>query len=534
MTKKQKAVIDIFNLFKKSVSLDSAKRAVSKKYGFQFLKNTELLKIYHKMVKNKTLPNNNRFEEFLITKPIRSLSGIINISVLTKPYPCPGRCIYCPREKGIPQSYLPEEPAVQRAILSGFNPGKQIKNRVESLRLAGHPIDKIELRIIGGTWSYYPDKYKIWFIKECFREINNSKANRSNLSSNKSALLEELKEEQKKNEKAKQKIIGITIETRPDYISKKEIKLMRVLGITRVELGVQSIYDDVLKANKRGHLVEKTIKATKLLRENGFKILYQMMPNLYGSNKQKDEKMFSELFSNQNFMPDLLKIYPLAVVKEAPMYKSLYLQKKYKPYSRKELVDLLIKIKLKVPYWCRIQRIIRDIPSKNIVSGGAKTSNLREIVQKKMKENNLFCKCIRCREVKEKENKRDSLSLFRENYAANGGKEIFLSFETKDRKKLYGILRLRLNKEKNDIFPLLSNAAIIREVHVYGKSVPTEKNIKKAQNRGIGKKLIRKAEQIARKENFSKIAIISGVGVRNYYRKLGYRLKETYMVKRLD
>ena len=530
---KEKLIIDLFGLFRdKKLEINSAKRILAKKYKIGFLKNTELLKIYHNLIENKILPKDKNFQQFLITKPIRSLSGIINISVLTKPYPCPGKCIYCPKEKGLPQSYLRGEPAVQRAILSRFSPALQIKNRLKSLEKTGHPTDKIELRIIGGTWSYYPEEYKFWFIKECFRAVNSSLQNNSPANSCFDKILKELLIEQRKNEHSKRKIVGITIETRPDYINEKEIKEMRILGITRVEIGVQSVYDDILDLNKRGHSVKETIKATRLLKKNGFKVLYQMMLNLPGSNKKTDEKMFSELFSNQDFMPDLLKIYPLALVKNAPIYK-LYLSGKYKPYNKKELISLLIRIKQKVPYWCRIQRIIRDIPSEKIIEGGAKISNLREIVQGEMKKRGLFCRCIRCREIGEGKNKKD-IFLFREEYFASGGKEIFLSIETKDRKKLYGILRLRIdNNDDNKFFRALKGSAIIREIHIYGKTTPTGQKGINIQHRGLGKKLIKEAEKTAEENGFKKITVIAGIGTRNYYRKLSYRLKETYMVKRL-
>jgi len=348
---------------------------------------------------------------------------------------------------------------------------------------------------------------------------------------------ETLEESQKKNEKAKCRIIGITVETRPDYIDFKEIRRMRRLEITRVELGVQSIYDDILKLNKRGHNVQSIIKTTKLLKDAGFKVSYQIMPNLPGSDFKRDIKMFQELFSNPDFQPDLLKIYPLALVKQSPLYK-WYQQGKYKPYSKKRLIKLLIEIKKKIPYYCRIQRVVRDIPSKDIVEGGAKISNLREVVQKEMAERGLKCKCIRCREIKENYNPKEKLYLFRKDYNASGGKEIFLSFENKKRDKLYALLRLRLPQyDKNrprHVLAGLKESAIIREVHTYGQMIPVGQKSLSVQHKGLGKKLIKEAEKIAKKEfGFKKVAVISGVGVRDYYRKLGYRLKDTYMLKKI-
>ena len=288
-----------------------------------------------------------------------------------------------------------------------------------------------------------------------------------------------------------------------------------------VELGVQSIYDNVLKLNKRGHGVKEIIEATRLLKDAGFKVLYQMMPNLPGSSPSRDLKMFGELFSDARFKPDLLKIYPCALIKEAPLYK-LWRGEKYKPYAEKQLINLVRSIKKIIPYYVRIQRIARDIPAHSIVAGPAKISNLRQMVTGN-------CKCIRCREVKADYEPKEKLNLFRQNYNASGGKEIFLTFENKGRTKLYSLLRLRITSQ---------NTAIIRELHTYGQLHPLNNGsrtpIISPQHKGLGRKLMKEAEKIAKKESgVKKIAVISGVGARSYYRKLGYRLKDTYMVKNL-
>jgi elongator complex protein 3 len=524
--------------------LDMLRRKIAKEFKISTPSNVELLKAYHKLVKNKSIKPNKNLEIFLRKRKIRSLSGIVNISVLTKPYPCPGKCIYCPSQRGIPKSYLKKEPAVQRAILTNFEPCLQVQTRLKSLKKTGHPIDKIELRIIGGTWSYYPKNYQTWFIKECFRACNDFPKNRKegdpiSFRKRKASLLKL----QKENEKAKQRLVGITIETRPDFINESEIKRMRKLGITRVELGVQSIYNNVLKLNKRGHKVEATIKATKLLKNAGFKVSYQIMPNLPGSDFKRDIKMFKEIFSNSDFQPDLLKIYPLALVKESPLYK-WYLRGKFKPYSKKKLIKLLVEIKKQIPYYCRIQRIIRDIPSEDVIEGGVKISNLREVVQKEMKKQGSKCKCIRCREVKENYNPREKLYLFRQDYDASDGKEIFLSYESKNQEQLYSLLRLRIPsqifKEEKHFLPVLQNSAIIREVHTYGQLHPLGKlirgraSVSSPQHKGMGKKLIKEAEKIAKKEfNIKKMTVISGIGVRDYFSKLKYRLRNTYMVKQI-
>jgi len=409
-----------------------------------------------------------------------------------------------------------------RAISNQFDPYQQVKARLEALKNAGHPTDKIELIIIGGTWSFLPKKYQTWFIKRCFQACNeNSKA-------------KTLKKVQKINERAKSRIVGITIETRPDFINEKEIKRLRKLGVTRVELGVQSTEDEVLKLNNRGHQLKDTILATRLLKDAGFKICYHLMPNLPGSNLKKDEKMFRELFSNPDFCPDYLKIYPCLVLKEAPLYK-LWKERKYRPYSIKKLINLLKKIKKIIPYWVRIQRLIRDIPSPSIVAG-CKVSNLRQILANLSKKEGWRCRCIRCREVKENYNPKEKLYLFKEDYPASGGKEIFLSLESKDRKRLYSLLRLRIpGKKFLPIFKVLKEAALIRELHTYGKVHPLGKQkLILPQHRGLGKKLIKLAEKIAKNEfGLNKIAVISGVGVRDYYRRLGYRLRETYLIKKI-
>ncbi|MDP2910226.1 MAG: tRNA uridine(34) 5-carboxymethylaminomethyl modification radical SAM/GNAT enzyme Elp3 [bacterium] len=531
--------------------LDSAKRKIAKKFKITIPSNVNLLKAYHNLVQNKRIKKNKTLEIILIKRRVRSLSGIVNVSILTKPYGCPGKCIYCPSQKGIPKSYLEKEPAVQRAVLTNFDPYLQIQTRLESLKATGHPTDKIELRIIGGTWSFYPRKYQKWFVLRCFQACNKHKASQisnfqfpiskqiPNPKFQKSKFLEK---EQKKNERAKHRIIGITIETRPDFITLKEIKRLRELGVTRVELGVQSIYDDVLKLNKRGHLIKETIKATKLLKDAGFKVSFQIMPNLPGSNFKKDVNMFKELFSNPNFQPDLLKIYPLDLVKQASLYK-WYKQNKFRPYSKEKLIKLLTEIKKQIPYYVRIERIIRDIPSSDIVAGGVKISNLREIVQKNLTKLSYKCKCIRCREIKGDYDPKEKLYLFRQNYDASEGKEIFLSFENKNRTKLYALLRLRILKYTEArplyVFPVLEDSAIIREIHTYGRMAQIQKtftdrvSIGLVQHRGLGKKLIEEAERITKQEfNLKKIAVISGIGVRNYYRKLGYKLEDTYMIKK--
>jgi len=509
--------------------LDSFKRRMAKEYKISYPSNLNLLSALrkHKSVIGETY---GRLRDLLRVRPIRSLSGIVNVSVLTKPYPCPGNCLYCPTETGFPKSYLSGEPAAERAHRLKFDPYRQVYRRLEMLANEGHSIDKIELRVIGGTWSFYPKNYQERFIASCFSAANNFGKIKSKASS--------LEAEQKKNESAKRRIVGISVETRPDHINEKEIIQLRRLGVTRVELGVQSVYDDVLAKNNRGHKVDATISATKLLKNAGFKISYQIMLNLYGSTPKKDLAMAKVLFSNPDFCPDLLKIYPCAVLKEAPLY-NIYKEGKFKPYSRNKLIETIKEIKKIVPPWVRIERIIRDIPSPRI-SGAQDISNLRQIISNDMKSEGWSCLCIRCREIKGNYDINEKLFLIRRDYDASNGKEIFLSFEnpstSSGQAKLFSLLRLRIpDKNTQPIFPALKNTALVREIHTYGLQTPLAQKSISAQHTGLGKKMIVEAEKIASNEfGVKKIAAISGIGARAYWRKLGYKLQRSYMVKNIQ
>jgi len=508
---------------KSGEELNFFKRKIAEKYKIPCPSNFQLLQVYQNLLKKKEIKRSKKIEEILKTRPVRSLSGIVNISVLTKPYPCPGKCIFCPIEKGMPKSYLSGEPAAERAKRLNFDPYLQTKKRIEMLKAEGHPTDKIELRIVGGTWSFYPKKYQIWFLKRCFDACNQKES-------------KDLKEAQRINEKAKNRIVGISIETRPDFIDEKEILRLRELGVTMVELGVQTIFDEILKKNETGLNQEKIARATKLLKDSGFKVLYHLMLNLPGSNPELDLKNFKIVFSDERFKPDWIKIYPVVVAKGSQLYQ-IWKEGKYKPYSEKELIELLMKIKKDLPYWVRVARILRDIPVPKI-EAGCKISNLREVVKEEMRKKGLICKCIRCREIREKYDPKEKVYLFREDYEASEGKEIFLSFENEKRNKLYSLLRLRIPsqifKNEKHFIPVLENSAIIREVQTYGEMVPIKERKLAPQHRGLGKKLIKEAEKIIKKEfGLKKIAVISGVGARQYWRKFGYKLKDTYMVKSL-
>jgi len=519
------------------------KRDAALKYKkSDFPKNSDILKYYRENygtksgdLKKRTEKLDKYFQQLLRAAPIRSLSGIVAVTVLTKPYECPGNCLFCPNQKGMPKSYLKNEPAAARAHALKFNPYLQVKKRIESLEAQGHDADKIELIILGGTWTYYPKQYQSWFIRRCFEAANsinekekkNVRRTSDNLDGrNKNKTLIEV---QKNNEKAKHRIIGLTIETRPDYIDEKEIVRLRKLGVTRVEIGAESTDEKVLEFNNRGHGVKETVLATKLLRDAGLKINYHIMLDLPGSSLKKDEAMLQTIFSDERFQPDWIKLYPTSVLETAPLYK-LWKEKKYKPYTKQQLKDLVIRIKLKIPPYVRITRLIRDIPLPDIVAG-SEVSNLRQIIHDEMKAKGLVCNCIRCREIKggvyDKE-----IELIRREYDAAGGREIFLSFEDKKRKHLYALLRLRLPSSNKHYIKEISGATLVRELHTHGDVVSLDAKEKNAsQHKGLGKKLMKEAEKISEEKGYKRIAVISGIGVREYYRKLEYKLEGTYMVK---
>ncbi len=483
--------------------------------------NIDLRETYEEMVANDEIDVDENIEKLLMTKKMRSLSGVSVITVLTKPYPCPGKCIYCPSIVDVPKSYLPDEPAVMRAILAGYDAKKQVETRLKSLVRQGHPVDKVELIVIGGTYSHLPREYQENFIKDCFDALNGT-------------LSESLADAKTRNESADSRCVGLTLETRPDHITPDEVAWFRYLGATRVELGVQSVYDDVLKLNGRGEKVAATVAATRLLKDAGFKICYHLMPNLYGSDLVRDKEMFHIVFTDPRFCPDYIKIYPCMVMENTPLYK-LWREGRYVSYTDDELIDLICEVKQNVPYWIRIMRTIRDIPAPNIESG-SKMSNMRQIILQKAEQEGWSCNCIRCREIGAKAQAEvDEIIQFTEKYEASKGQEYFLSYEDKARRNLYSLLRLRFPGENEiaEVLPEIAECALIREVHTYGQQIEIGEQ-GETQHRGYGKKLIAEAEKQAREKGYKKIAVISGVGVRGYYQKFGYELHGEYMVKTLD
>ena len=402
---KSRAIIELLNTkIGSRHELMAVKRRLSKKHGIDILSNSEILDEYKKLIAVGAI-HELPLRRILRKRAVRTMSGIAPVAVLTKDFFCPGRCAYCPKEINVPQSYLSNEPAVMRAIACKFDPYKQVRFRLEALEANGHEPEKIELIVIGGTWSVLPREYKYWYIKECFRAANefgdkipNHKSQlpiKSQVTNPKQIqkLRTELSYEQKKNESAKYRLIGITLETRPDYINEKELLEMRELGATRVEIGVQAIDDRILKLNKRGHGVKEIARATKILKNYGFKATYHIMPGLPGSNARKDFAMFKKLFHDERFQPDQIKFYPTVVTRGSLLYK-WFNSGKYRPYSDRVLQNLIVACKKIVPPYARIIRLIRDIPKESIVAGNMIT-NLRQI----MKDRGVKCRCIRCREA---------------------------------------------------------------------------------------------------------------------------------------
>ncbi|MBI4354636.1 MAG: tRNA uridine(34) 5-carboxymethylaminomethyl modification radical SAM/GNAT enzyme Elp3 [Candidatus Omnitrophica bacterium] len=496
--------------------LRRAKTRVALQAKTPLLRNDVLLERYRSDVAHGLRHPNARLEQILTLNQIRSISGIATITVITKPYPCPGRCVYCPTEERAPKSYLTNEPAMMRAVRNDYDPYRQVISRLQTLEETGHATDKIELIIKGGTWSFYPKAYQRTFIQRCLDAANGVEA-------------ESLEEAQRCNETAAHRIIGLTIETRPDYINESEIRRLRELGATRVELGVQSLNERVLELIVRDHTTAEVRGATALLRNAGFKIAYHLMPNLPGASPTDDRETLHELFENPSYRPDAMKIYPCVVIESAELYR-WWQEGRYQPYDDETLIELLADVKALVPPYVRIERVIRDIPSTSIAAG-CKVTNLRETVLRRMAQQGRRCRCIRCRQVRDQAS--GSFVLRRRDYEASDGREVFLSFEELSTDQLAAFLRLRLPRAADHWWGVLSGAALIRELHTYGRHLSLhDRRDDAVQHRGFGRQLLAEAERIAREEfRRGRMAVIAGVGVREYYRKLGYELRETYMVK---
>lgn len=558
-----------------------------------FWSKTELLAAYMQLVSNRDIPSlQPHIVQRLQMKPTRTISGVAPVTVLTKPFPCPGKCIFCPSDVRMPKSYLSNEPGAQRAEKNYFDPYLQTYNRISALHQMGHSVEKIELIILGGTWSYYPESYQIWFIKECFRAMNEfgvhddqvrvrehyrqaeqtlqaqSVAARSDdpqinhrrfadqqlvagknlttqaaynqsvaqlynqperivgLDKYQTASWAELEEQQHNNETSHCRNVGLVIETRPDNISPTEVLRIRRLGCTKTQIGIQSLQDDVLSKNHRGHDVAATRKAIGLLRQAGFKIHAHWMPNLYGSNPVADKDDYDKLFADPDFKPDELKIYPCSLIESAELLH-YYQQGLWQPYTEEELLDVLGHCFLQTPEYCRLTRVIRDIPSPDIMVGNKKT-NFRQLVENWLSKHKHTIKEIRSREIRGHAHTLYEAHISMNTYETTVSSEHFLQVTVTDDAKIERLLAfLRLSIPKNVVSPLiaeLQHAAIIREIHVYGQATALgERQANRAQHVGFGKQLLQQAAKLAYQAGLSQLAVISAVGTREYYRKQGFR-----------
>ncbi len=453
----------------------------------------------------------------LQTKPTRTISGVAPVAVLTKPAPCPGECIFCPTVERMPKSYLPDEPGAMRAANYAFDPYDQTAGRVAVMSEIGHNVGKVELLILGGTWSCYAEEYQEWFVRRCLDALNGVDAST-------------LEEAQQLNESSPHRNVGLVVETRPDYITLEEVHRLRWLGVTKVQLGVQSLDDDVLARNRRGHTVAETRRAVRLLRLAGFKIVVHWMPNLLGATPESDLEDFRRLWDDAASLtairPDELKIYPTALLLDTGLYEH-WQRGEYQPYDEETLVELLVRCKTLIPPYCRVNRLMRDIPAPNIVAG-VKKSNLRQIIKRQMARDGLVCRCVRCREVRGQVVDADTLRLEQLDYETGATHEYFLSYVT-PKGQLAGFLRLSVPRAEPSIAEL-SGCAVVREVHVYGPALELGAKRKgAAQHAGLGTRLLDEARRTARQEGFHRLAVIAAVGTRPYYRARGFTLGSLYM-----
>lgn len=564
-----KDFIDILdkNIINTKKEWDEINRNLRKLYHIN-LSTVTMNYIYRKMVEEKKIDRCKTFEYFNIGKICRTNSGITQITVLTSPYPngqtfsCEHDCYYCPKEPAHegngfieqPRSYLYNEPAVLRANANKFDASLQMWDRMSALSLCGLSIDKLEVMVLGGTWGSYPEDYREEFIRDLYYAAN--------------TFYDDVNERRERyplhaeichNESAQVRVIGLTLETRPDHVTARELYLFRQYGCTRIQIGVQHTDKKILSKINRGCYLEDTMRAIENLLNIGLKVDVHLMLDLPFATPEDDINMMKMMLTDTRLRFDQAKLYPFASLDWTKTKewedKGMNLH-----YSQEELIEVLIETKTMIHPWIRLNRVIRDIPSNYILAGNDKP-NLRQMLDVEMKKRNLKCHCIRCREVK---NNKDALDLlddaimFIRKYKASDGEEYFISFETPDKSKsdyIYGFCRLRLSKnigyvknikprihrqvkEDNEeqtinLFPSINNMAMIRELHVYGNMNPVDKHLAKTQHRGFGKRLVKAAEKIAKANKYDYIAVISGVGARRYYRKLGYYYNNTYMVKTL-
>ncbi|NWF71003.1 MAG: tRNA uridine(34) 5-carboxymethylaminomethyl modification radical SAM/GNAT enzyme Elp3 [Chloroflexi bacterium] len=570
--------------------LDKLQRKQGRLYG-----RDTLIRAYRAFAGSDLPPFDPAIVERLRLKPVRTASGVTPVTVLTKPFPCPGECIFCPNDVRMPKSYLSDEPGAQRAEQNSFDPYLQTYSRLLTYHHTGHPTDKIEVIILGGTWSFYPEAYQIWFVKRIFdalhdfgkgidrcaevesalrsasqlhperntvfldidgssmaqtynqavqqvyqEEMRRSREYAQDIASGQRprspideyAAWDELEAAQRENEDAACRCVGLVVETRPDHISAAEVLRIRRLGATKVQIGFQSLNDHVLRLNKRGHNVAATRRAVKLLRAAGFKIHAHWMPNLYGSSPELDIMDYIKLFADPDFRPDELKLYPCSLIESAELMKH-YQDGSWQPYTHDELLKVLTACLRLTPEYCRLTRIVRDIPSTDIVVGNQLT-NFRQIAEDALAKKGERSSDIRAREVRFRAVAAEELFLDTLRYSTSGGQEIFLQYITAER-SIAGFLRLALPAPAGD--PLsedLRDAAIVREVHVYGQSLGLgEAANGRAQHSGLGTQLLEHAAELARAHGYSRLAVISAIGTRAYYRKRGFVEGTLYQVRQL-
>ncbi len=486
-----------------------------------------LVAVYHSLVASGEMPADPALLARIRMKPVRSLSGVTTVTVLTRPHPCPGECIFCPTDVRMPKSYLPDEPGAARAFQHGFDPAAQIASRLESYRAVGHPTDKVELLILGGSWTAYPRDYQEDYIHRCFDALNGRES-------------PSLAAAQQINETAPSRNVGLVIETRPDHITPGALAWLRRLGVTKVQMGAQSLDDGLLALNRRGHTAADTLQAAALLRAAGFKIVLHWMPNLLGATPESDRTDFARLW--QGCCPDEIKIYPTQLLQGTELYAA-WERGEYAPYDTETLIGLIADLKPTIPRYCRVNRVIRDIPSHHVIAGNRRTS-LRQDVLAEVERRGQRCQCVRCREVRGQAVEAADLRLVDEVYPAACAEEHFLQFVTPD-DQLAGYLRLSLPGRGEPCaadlttrlaqvpaqMPDLAGAALIREVHVYGQALAVGAEAPgAAQHMGLGTALLAEARRLAAAAGFRRLAVIAAVGTRAYYTARGFERGEYYLV----
>ena len=488
-------------------------------HGLPWFSKSQILIAYHQLVESGHIEHDPEIVIRLQKKPTRSQAGVTVVTVLTKPFPCPGKCIFCPTDVRMPKSYLYDEPGAQRAERHNFDPYEQTASRIQALTEIGHPTDKIELLILGGTWSSYPRDYQEWFIMRCFDAMNGVDS-------------KTLAEAQAINTTTQHRNVGLVVETRQDHIDPDELRWMRQLGVTKVQVGIQSMDEHVLAINKRGHDAQATRDAFRLLRLGGFKIHGHWMANLLGATPESDVADYKSLWSDPAIQPDELKIYPCMLVKNADLY-AYWKRGEYKPYTEDQLTDILVECLAHTPRYNRLTRVIRDIPTTNVVEGNKK-ANLRQIAALRLEKAGRTCHDIRSREIRRDKVSWEDLKLVTTTYETDATTEHFLSYETDD-ERIAGFLRLSLpHRDQALPLPELENHAMIREVHVYGPALNLgNSSTGEAQHMGLGGRLIDKAKAMSKAAGYTDIAVISAIGTQGYYARHNFAVNGLYMTTTL-